>query len=491
MTNRRLLRLALAPPLGIAFYALASHVALLAGRPLPTNLLPFAFALGCGLALFVAPSDTPPAPDSDARIWKLIPWLVALFLVVLLGAVSYGAVATTDREWDGLVSWSLRARYLAPPADLSQPFFHDPAVYAHSLGYPLLQPLCLGGCQALVGDSMGRLFFPAVFLAFLALVAAVARQRGLPRGHGWLMVLAFAATPMWYSTGSGAVDSGYAELLLAYFLAVAATGLITRRAILVASAAFCLPLIKPEGLPYALLLTLVTGLGSTTQERPRQLHGAATAGLVLAALVWLPLQARLLGQAPGALVFCLPLGLGLGLCGLREVQIRVGPRPRTWLLLGGSAGISVALILVVQGAQEFGSPLLREVAGSLVELPGRLVDLPAVIKGCLQGFVFVRKFGLLFPMLLCLLCFRRSWTRDAPHRPTAGFFLGGIAIACAAIFMGADTDWDHVFKSRFDRLLLQWVGVGWLLLGPWLSEWFRAPIRPESGPSPTSAAKAS
>jgi hypothetical protein len=283
---------------------------------------------------------------------------------------------------------------------------------------------------------------------------------------------------MWYSDGSGAVDSGYAELMLGYFLAVAAAGLVTRRAVLVATAAFCLPLIKPEGLPYALLLGLVTALGSDG----RRLHGAATVGLVLATGLWLPLQARLLGQSSGLMSWALPLGIGLGLVGLREVQLRAALRFRTWLLIGGGVAVLAAVILVLREDDgSVKSPLLGEFQSALVELPGRFADLPTVLAGYLQGFLFVRKFGLLFPMLLFLLCFRRSWTAVAPDRQAAAFFLGGIVLACLAIFLGASTDWDHLFKSRFDRLLLQWVGVGWLILGPWLGTLLSA--SPRGSPS--------
>ncbi len=471
-------RIAFAPPLGFAVYAAASHVALLAGWALPVILLPVAFLLGCALAMCVSPTMPPWTRESDARVWKAVPWLVAVFLLLLVGTVTYGAVATSDREWDGLVSWGLRAHFLAPPADLSHPFFSDPEVYAHSVAYPLLQPLCLGGCQAVLGELPGRLFFPGLFVAFLALVAGVARHRGLPRGQAWVMVLAFGATPMWYSDGSGAVDSGYAELLLGYFLAVAAAGLVTRRAVLVATAAFCLPLIKPEGLPYVLLLGLVTALGSDG----RRLHGAATVGLVLATGLWLPLQARLLGQSPGLMSWALPLGIGLGLVGLREVRLRAALRVRTWLLIGGGVAVLAAVIFVLRGDDgSVKSPLLGEFQSALVELPGRFADLPTVLAGYLQGFLFVRKFGLLFPMLLLLLCFRRSWTAVAPDRQAAAFFLGGIVLACLAIFLGASTDWDHLFKSRFDRLLLQWVGVGWLILGPWLGTLLS--VSPSGSPS--------
>ena len=70
-----------------------------------------------------------------------------------------------------------------------------------------------------------------------------------------------------------------------------------------------------------------------------------------------------------------------------------------------------------------------------------------------------------------------------PHRGLFAFFAGGVALACLAILFGSDTDWDHVFKSRFDRLLLQWTGVGWLLVGPWLAHCWRSGTPRATGPS--------
>ena len=43
-----------------------------------------------------------------------------------------------------------------------------------------------------------------------------------------------------------------------------------------------------------------------------------------------------------------------------------------------------------------------------------------------------------------------------------------LVLACLAMLLSPDQDLDHVFRSRFDRLLLHWVGVGWLLVSAWL-----------------------
>jgi hypothetical protein len=49
------------------------------------------------------------------------------------------------------------------------------------------------------------------------------------------------------------------------------------------------------------------------------------------------------------------------------------------------------------------------------------------------------------------------------------FWTGGVALACAAVFLSPEVDLAHEFRSRFDRLLLHWVGAGWILAGPWVS----------------------
>lgn len=118
-------RAAFAPPVGFALYAILSHLALLAGWPLPRFLFPLAMLFGCAAAIFV-PGHTrsvPTATDPDTRIHRVIPWLVAVFFIGAFGILIYGAVGSPDRDWDGLVSWSLRARYFAPPADLGHLVF--------------------------------------------------------------------------------------------------------------------------------------------------------------------------------------------------------------------------------------------------------------------------------------------------------------------------------------------------------------------------------
>ena len=456
-------RLGLVPPLGLALYAVASHALLLLGMPLPRALFPGVVAASVVLAWMLRGPEVV-APRDSARNW---PRLVAPFAVVTLGfgfcVLVYGSVATGDRSWDGLVSWSLRAAYLAPPADLTVPFFADPGVYSHSREYPLLQPLCLGACQSLVGVLPGRLFFPGLYLAFLLLVANTVRARGLSRGWTWLIVASFGLTPMWFSRGGGSVDSGYAELFLAYFLAVAAAGVLLERPLFLACAAFCLPLVKPEGLPYGVLLCLVTLAGAPG----RRLHSAATLSLAGAMLLWLPLQARIVGATPGLGTVLGPL-IGVAvLLACKEFLIRVNVERRALWWWGLAAGVLCVVLAIALRAELAVShtPVLRDFATNLDDIGGRIRSLPRLLGGFLEGLVVVRKFGLIFILLIFLMLAKPAGR--APSTALASFWIGGVALACLAVFLSPGTDLDHEFRSRFDRLLLHWVGVGWLLAGPW------------------------
>ncbi len=461
-------RLGLVPLLGLALYAVASHALLLLGIPLPRALFPGVVLVSVAFAWMLRCPETVAQRD-EAGNW---PRIVAIFAVVTLGfgvgILVYGSVVTVDRSWDGLVSWSLRAAYLAPPADLTVPFFADPGVYAHSKQYPLLQPLCLGACQSLLGVQPGRLFFPALYLAFLLLVANTVRARGLSRGWTWLVVASFGLTPMWFSRGGGSVDSGYAELFLAYLLAVAAAGVLLERPLFLACAAFCLPLVKPEGLPYGVLLCLVTLMGAPG----RRLHYTATLSLAGALLLWLPLQARIVGAAPGMGTVLWPLMGAAVLLSGKELLIRakVGRRTLWW---GGLAAamVCVALAIAFQGELALShSPVLRDFATNLDDLGGRVRNLPRLVVGVLEGIAIVRKFGVVFLLLAFLMLVKSAGT--APSGALAAFWLGGVALTCLAVFLSPETDLDHEFRSRFDRLLLHWVGVGWLLAGPWAARLF-------------------
>ena len=45
-----------------------------------------------------------------------------------------------------------------------------------------------------------------------------------------------------------------------------------------------------------------------------------------------------------------------------------------------------------------------------------------------------------------------------------GFLMAGVALVFAP-----DIDLEHQFRSRFDRLLLQWTPTGWILVAPWVA----------------------
>ncbi|MCA8957693.1 MAG: hypothetical protein KDC87_16580, partial [Planctomycetes bacterium] len=375
----------------------------------------------------------------------------------------WGSVVTPDRSWDGLVSWSFRAHYLAPPADLNQPFFTDPAVFAHSATYPLLQPLVLGASQALLGPLWGRSVFPLWMIACVLLVATTLSIHGLRSGYAALGTLAFALTPMWYSIGSGAVDSGYAELLLVLVLLVAGCGLLLDHAWMVAFGAFLLPLVKPEGLPYAVLLCLVAGLDRSVR---RTVHLWACGGMVIGLLLWLPLR-QFLAHRPPTFAWW-PLALGAALLVGTELATRVLPRRAVpWLLaLVGMAAVLVCTVFP-QPLETLLAHCSPGLAVSVDHLSRRFQQLPTMLWGYVQGLLFARKFGLIFPLLGLILLAPRRFFGPSPRPALVGLVVGGVAMGCGSVWFSPE-GLEHELESRFDRLLLHWVGPAWLLVFAWI-----------------------
>ena len=100
--------------------------------------------------------------------------------------------------------------------------------------------------------------------------------------------------------------------------------------------------------------------------------------------------------------------------------------------------------------------------------------LPAILLGLLQGLTFVRKYGLVFILLLALTALLRRGAAPAPSRPLLALCLAGIAATVGALLLSPEADLEHELQSRYDRLLLHWLGVSCVLLGPWCARLTRA-----------------
>lgn len=455
---------------GIGLFALAAHAVLAAGATLEPWLWPVCLALGFGIA---AVRRSPQAVHRhDPPAWRWLLPLAALLCLALLPLV-WGSLATPSRIWDGFTSWSYRAHCLTPPVALAESPFRDPAVFVPSRDYPALQPLCLGSTMALFGQRGGRILFPFLYLALVGLLAGSARQHGLGRLQSALLGLAAALTPMWLNPAAGAVDSGYAELFLCLALSACGAGLLLRDAPLLAVGAFLLPLLKLEGVPYGAVLVLVTSLSAE-----RRAHLAASCGFLLGASLWLLLLGPLTGGSAGPLSFLALAVFVAGAVLFFEWRVRRRPGGRAIAVTVATA-CGALLLLLWQGQAALArstDSLSVSFLGGLERLPPRLAAFPDIALGVLEYLTFVRMYGLLFPLVLGLLVLPRQVAGPNPSPPLGAFLLLGLATTLLALLLTPEPSLGHELASRFDRLLLQWVGVGWLLGGVWV-------LSPPPGPS--------
>jgi hypothetical protein len=240
---------------GIAGFALAANALLWLGLRVPHWLFPAAVAIA--IAGTWRTLRRARAPRGAAE------WLTALALALTLAAVCHGCLATSSREWDGAVAWELKAKALAADPTTGSTFLSTPEVYVHSRDYPLLQPLCQASLSHWLGERLGRLLFPSLWLVLAGLCWRTATHTQRSTLTRCATVLGAALMPALVSPGGGAVDSGYGELFLATALAAVATSFLTGDRPLLLAGAVVMLLVKPEG-PYYLVALAAALLGRWT-----------------------------------------------------------------------------------------------------------------------------------------------------------------------------------------------------------------------------------
>ena len=452
--------------LGLALFGLVSHALLLLGLPVATAWMPACIALGVGCVFRFTQAPAFPATDPPPR-W--IPIAALAILGVVLAAVAYGAIATPARQWDGAASWSVHARILADSPTLAQPYFTDDVVYAHSREYPLLQPLCLASAMRLCGASTGRILFPALYVLLVSLFGLTLRRLGTSSRATWVLVAAFALTPMLVAPTSGGVDSGFGELFLLLCLTTLAAGLATRDTLLIAVGAFTMPLVKPEGIFYAPLAALVPW---TLGDR-RQL-GAILGGWILAISIGAPLYARLSGNSAVPWI-ATALAVSAAAIGSASWIARRTARPWLWKVLipvaGGAAVIAGLVLLQDRIGQR---DVVAVYLGGFDRAADKLFALPQILVGYAAELCRVRKFGLLFPLLALLALAPRRLSGPCPSPALALLVAVGGASLVVPFLLSPETDVALHLRSSMDRLILQWTGTAWLLTGLW---WTRALAR--------------
>ncbi|MCC7398174.1 MAG: hypothetical protein IT455_13990 [Planctomycetes bacterium] len=443
--------------LGLAgFWAVA--IVQVRGDGVADWLLPLALAFGIGATLAwprPAAPPTPMAPPPRAAV----SWLALLPILIATIAVTYGALATPSRHWDGAAAVDAKTFWLTAAPTLQQPFFAADGVFHHSPDYPLLLPLLMAMLERLL-PGCGRLVLPAAWLLLLSVfVMALLPRLRTP----WLLPVATAAlalTPVLLTPGGGAVDSGYNDVLLALATTTAAAGLLQRRPLCITLGVVLLIASKPEGAVYVGVLAaaaFATGTGRTL----RVLTLAATGALLL----WLPTRSTLLhGQGMPAPLLAMPVLLVGTIVGLLDERLqRRGPAP------GLRWSLALALPLLALLLLPFVAKSLPNDGGAFAvylahadRVWANLGNLPAWLGGVVDFGVRRLHFGttLLLPIVATVVARRRGLSPG----PTAlaAFASLGVLSTALPFLLSPEADLDHHLRSSLPRLLLHWLGPLWL-----------------------------
>src|SRR5262249_33647687 len=146
---------------------------------------------------------SPPPAAAGERAPRWLAASTPLVVAAITGVLAWGALATGDRDWDGIVAWGLKANALAAAATLEQPLVARVDGFHHSPDYPPLQPLLVA--------TIGRWWFPVAYALLAAVVGMAVRRRTGDGALACATALAVALTPDLIGTGGGSVDSGYAD----------------------------------------------------------------------------------------------------------------------------------------------------------------------------------------------------------------------------------------------------------------------------------------
>ena len=327
-----LLRCSLGALVGIVIVAFGALVGGLVGAVVPVALLACLAGWLLGPRLRLEPNGQLEAGRLAHGVMCFVMAVGACLLVL--------SVFRPVPEWDGWMTWSLKAKALAVDGGFSGPVFESPTyAYSHQ-DYPPLLPAWQALAYLIGGDL--RVSWPSQFqLAWLwtaggvALIDLVARRWGA----GVLFLLPWLCSPpviFW-------AMAGYADVPMALLLLAGTAVLLTSSPARPAAVAGLLlagcALMKNEGLPLAVLTA-----GSVLVFSPRRAIPGKALGLAVAgALPWL-LFTRIRG-IPSDLVTAETLHP------TRVLQLtpRLGPIARAWasqlvslrawaLLAAGAAG---------------------------------------------------------------------------------------------------------------------------------------------------------
>jgi hypothetical protein len=280
---------------GIGTVGLLGQVTGALGVPLDVRFFAALFALGA-IALLLRRPDV---PGRSTKEWSV----VAVLILIPIGVLLADTVMSPLRDYDGRVTWMLKARAIAREHSITGPFFlGQGSRNAHS-HYPLLIPVDAAALLEVTGEDDDHAARPVYALAAIGFLLALSAALGVhaSRALALAIVASVAWLPQFAADGEGGMLSGYADISLIAFVSLALLSVLRREA-LARPIAFGLQLsfvacTKNEGLVFVVVLLGLALALEARLDRPT----AARVGLVLliagvsiAALSWwraqIPLQ---------------------------------------------------------------------------------------------------------------------------------------------------------------------------------------------------------
>lgn len=207
--------------LAIAFLYVVGTVGLLGqiAGAFGASLTPPVYGVLLFAALLVISAEKRPkrAPQTP------LAWAATILTLIPIAVLLLNTFTTPLSDYDGRVTWMLKAKAIAREHSINGPFFQgQTSRNAHSQ-YPLLMPIAAAGIFEMTGsddDRAARPLYSLVAIAFLIVLrAALERVAGVSAAA--VITAAVAWLPQFAANNDGGMTSGYSDVPLIAFVSLA------------------------------------------------------------------------------------------------------------------------------------------------------------------------------------------------------------------------------------------------------------------------------
>jgi hypothetical protein len=152
-----------------------------------------------------------------------VAWAATLLTVVPIAVLVLNTFTTPLTDYDGRVTWMLKAKAIAREHSITGPFFKGQTSRNPHSQYPLLMPVVAAGIFELTGtddDRVVRPLYALIAIAFLVVLRA-ALQRVAGVSAAAVITAAVAWLPQFAADNDGGMTSAYSDVPLIAFVSLA------------------------------------------------------------------------------------------------------------------------------------------------------------------------------------------------------------------------------------------------------------------------------